>query len=461
MCLAPIALLLVAATDPATASEAIEAPLDVRLGQYIGTAISNGSYFVAIMIAFAAGIVVSLSPCVYPLIPITIAIFGGGKQTSYRRGFGLSLCYVVGMALFYSTAAVVFVLLGLASGSLLAVPAVVLTIAGLGVVMSLSLVGVFDLVLPSSWLTRLSAIGGAGYGGAFRMGLVAGVIAAPCSGPVLIFILALIAKQGQLLLGVALMIAYALGIGLLFLVIGTFSQLITRLPKSGPWMVTVRGALGYAMLFGAIVIAIPHLNFLDPLPGLASGSVLVTGAILAIVCGIAVGALHLSFHDGVRSHLVRKVAGLTMCGLGAIVLAKLLVAAPVAAVGAPAAVVQLGWRTDHDAALAEAKANGQPVLIDFGAEWCAACKELEHITYVDPRVVEAARGFVPVYVDATKSSDPSVAAVLGRFGVKGLPTVLFLKPDGTPITDLTVTGFLPPVEFLPHMEAALAIARAR
>ncbi|MBN2359889.1 MAG: thioredoxin family protein [Deltaproteobacteria bacterium] len=421
----------------------VETPLDVRLGQHIDTAISSGSVLLAILIAFAAGVVVSLSPCVYPLIPITIAIFGGREQTSYRRGFLLSLCYVAGMALFYSTAAVVFSLLGLASGSLMAIPAVVLTIAGLGLVMSLALVGVFELVLPASWITRLSAIGGAGYWGAFRMGLVAGIIAAPCAGPVLIFILALIAKQGQILLGVALMVAYALGIGLLFLVLGTFSQLIARLPKSGPWMEAVRGALGYGMLLVSIYLALPHLDFLDPLATLASRPLLLAGALGATAAGIALGALHLSFHDGVRSHLVRKIAGMALAGAGALMLVETLATAP-------AAAVQLAWRTDHDAALAEARAGGQPVMIDFGAEWCVACKELEHKTFTAPEFAAAAQRFALVRVDCTEL-DEQVSALWERYGIRGLPQIVFIDSRGAALDDPRVTTFLPAQQFVAEM----------
>jgi len=437
-----LALLLAAAADP-TGAAAADAPLDVRLGQHIGAAIMSGSFVWAVLIAFAAGVVVSLSPCVYPLIPITIAIFGGRGQTSYRRGFWLSLCYVVGMALFYTAAAVVFSLLGLASGSFMAIPAVVLTIAAIGLAMSLSLVGAFELVLPASWMTRLSAIGGAGAWGAFRMGLVAGIIAAPCAGPVLIFILALIAKQGEILLGIALMVAYALGIGLLFLVLGTFSQLITRLPKSGSWMETVRGTLGYGMLFASIYLAVPHLNFLDVLPTLASGQALVIGAVAAVVAGVAVGALHLSFHDGVRSHLLRKILGMVLCGAGAMLLVEVLVAAPA---GAP----QLAWRSDHDAALAAAVADKKPVLIDFGAEWCTACKELEHKTFTTPQFAAAAERFVLVRIDCTELTDP-ISALWERYGIQGLPNVVFVDSTGRALADPRVTTFLSAQQFVAEM----------
>lgn len=434
-----LAWLLAAAADPASA--VAEAPLDVRLGQHIGAAISSGSFVLAVLIAFAAGVVVSLSPCVYPLIPITIAVFGGRAQTSYRRGFWLSLCYVVGMALFYSAAAVVFSLLGLASGSFMAIPAVVLTIAAIGLAMSLSLVGAFELVLPASWMTRLSTIGGAGAWGAFRMGLVAGIIAAPCAGPVLIFILALIAKQGQILLGVALMVAYALGIGLLFLVLGTFSQLITRLPKSGPWMETVRGTLGYGMLFASFYLAVPHLHFLEGVQTLASGRTLVIGGIAAVAAGVAIGALHLSFHDGVRSHFVRKTIGMVLCGAGAVVLIEVLVTAP---------VNQLAWRSDHDAALAAAKAEQRPVLIDFGAEWCVACKELEHKTFTAAEFAKAAERFVLVRVDCTELTD-EISALWERYGIQGLPNIVFVDSTGRALTEPRVTTFLPVQQFVAEM----------
>jgi thiol:disulfide interchange protein DsbD len=242
---------------------------------------------------------------------------------------------------------------------------------------------------------------------------------------------------------VALMVAYALGIGLLFLILGTFSQLITRLPRSGPWMETVRGTLGYGMLFASIYLAAPHLDLLEVLPTLAPPATLIIVAIVAIGAGIGIGALHLSFHDGVRSHLLRKIAGMALLGLGAVLLIELLVAPP-------ASASPLAWRSDHDQALADARAASKPVLIDFGAEWCAACKELEHKTFTTPEFAAAAQRFELVRIDCTELTD-QVSALWERYGIQGLPNIVFIDSTGRALSEPRVTTFLPAQLFVAEM----------
>lgn len=432
----------------ADAAEVQQAPLDVRLGAWLGGAVDRGALALSVLIAFAAGIVVSLSPCVYPLIPITVAVFGAREEQSYLRSFALSLCYVAGMALFYSAAAVTFSLLGLASGSLMAMPVVVLSIAGLGAVMAASLLGAFELVIPASWQTRLSSIGGTGFKGAFLMGLVAGVIAAPCAGPVLVFILALIAKEGSILLGVALMLAYALGIGLLFLILGTFSQLIARMPKSGGWMEIARSVLGLGMLCAALYIALPHLGPVKDILSLAwSPAPLATAAVL-ILAGLAAGALHKSFHDGSLLEGWRKLVGVLMCTLG---LMALVLSTELPAANADESAAAIAWRDDHDAALALARTENRPVVIDFGAEWCVACKELDKHSFSDPQVQAEATRFVAVKIDCTELTD-EVSALWKRYGIRGLPNVVFIDSVGRALDEPRVTTFLPPAQLLAEMQ---------
>ena len=430
---------------------AAEAPLDVRLNEWIGGAVSQGSFLLAVLIAFAAGVVVSLSPCVYPLIPITIAVFGARQAEGYLKGFLLSLCYVLGMALFYSGTAILFSLLGLASGSLMAIPAVVLTIAGLGALMAVSLFGVFELVLPASLQTKLSAVGGAGYRGAFLMGLVAGIIAAPCAGPVLVFILALIAKEGSPVLGVSLMIAYALGIGMLFLILGTFSQLITRMPKSGAWMEIARSVLGLGMLVAALYIAAPHLPPVRAFMHLEWSGSWAIAALVAIALGVALGALHLSFrHQGALA-ATRKGIGIALGTLGLLGLVAFADRAPAPDPGRDTGAPALVWHSSHESAKSAAKVAGKPLMIDFGAEWCHACKELERHTFTTPEFEAEAARFVLARIDCTELTD-EISALWERYGISGLPNVVFIDSQGRLLEDPRVTGFLDTAHFVPEMK---------
>jgi len=184
---------------------------------------------------FATGFLTSLTPCVYPMITITVGIFGAREAQSRWRAFGLAWMYVLGMVVMFSALGIVFALSGRASGSgfLLANPAVVIPIVILYVALAASMFGFFELNLPSGLATRLSTVGGKGAVGAFLMGLVGGITAAPCTGPLLAGLLAFIATTKSVALGVTFMTTYALGMGMLFLLIATFAL---SLPKSGAWM---------------------------------------------------------------------------------------------------------------------------------------------------------------------------------------------------------------------------------
>jgi len=220
---------------------------------------------VVYLLVFLAGIVASLSPCVYPLIPITLSLFGARGASSRLRGFTLSLVYVLGIAVTYSALGVLAATTGGLFGSALQSGWVVGAIALVFFAMGLSMVGVFELQLPESVNERLNQLGG-GEGGrfltAFVMGTVAGVIAAPCVGPPLVAVLAFVAQKGSVATGVSLLSVYSLGMGLLFIVLGTFTQFLARMPKSGGWMEVVKGTLGMVMLVVALVYANDVVPFL-------------------------------------------------------------------------------------------------------------------------------------------------------------------------------------------------------
>lgn len=423
------------------------APLDIRLGQWIGGAVAEGSILLSLGLAFVAGIAVSLSPCVYPLIPITIAVFGA-RQTTYFRGFTLSLAYVVGMAIFYSGIAFVFSLLGLASGSLMAMPAVVLSIAALGILMAASLLGVFEFAVPASIQTKLSSVGGSGHLGAFIMGLAAGIIAAPCAGPVLVFILALIAKQGNPLLGAGLMVSYAFGIGLLFLILGTFSQLIARMPKSGRWMEVAHGLLGLGMLVASLYIAVPHLPPLQAFMHLAWTGTWALVALAAVLLGVAMGALHLSFHDDTIKK-IRKTLGLILATGGLLGLVAFSLSP------SPASQQQLGeksvhWFHQHDAALLAAKKAHKPLMLDFGASWCTACKEIEKNVFPSPQFQKEAQRFVVAHIDATEIDD-NMQALFDKYEIRGLPAVIFFDAQGQQIPQARMNSYSGVEHFMAQM----------
>ena len=200
------------------------------------------------LLVFGAGILSSLSPCIYPLIPITIGVFGARQAATRREGFFLSLSYVAGIVVTYSLLGLVAALLGTVFGGFLQNVWLLGFIALTFIILGLGCLGVYDFRLPGPLQKRFSEIGGVGHLGAFAMGLAAGVIAAPCIGPVVAGILVYVAQQGDILLGWSLLTVFAVGMGLLFLVLGTFSSLIHRLPRAGGWMEGIKAVFGAVFL---------------------------------------------------------------------------------------------------------------------------------------------------------------------------------------------------------------------
>ncbi len=416
---------------------------DERLAASLHTSLLSGRVWVALLAAWVGGLLTSFTPCVWPLIPITVRFFASvrGSGSSRGRVVRLALVYVAGMSALYATLGVLFASSGKLFGSLLASPWVAGAFALFCAAMGLSMLGAFTLQLPSSLNTRLSQVGGSSLGGALLMGLVSGLIAAPCTGPVLAVVLALIASTGQVLLGFWLMVSFSLGLGLPFLVLAIVSG--RKLPQSGVWMDVVKTVLAAAMFSVAVyflVLALPVIGTL--VHAIPAGALL---GLLVVAAGLAVGAATFNLHD----RPVGKVAqaATVLC---------LTVGVTLAMMGSRATRVDPGvpgikWLGDHDVAMARARAEGLPVIIDFTADWCAACKELEHKTYVDQRVRAEATRFVTVMIDATRETD-AITALFERYGVLGLPAVIFIDSEGKILDQPRVTGFVPPERFLQLMQ---------
>jgi len=405
------------------------------------------------LVVFLGGLLTALTPCVYPLIPITVSVFGASGGAGRGRALLRTTAYVVGMGVVFSALGVAAARTGAAFGAVLGKPVVVLGLALVLVLLAASMFGAFELTLPSYLVQRLSTVGGAGLLGAFLMGSVAGFLAAPCTGPVLTGLLAFVAKSQDTGLGAGLLFIYALGIGVPFFLIGAFAL---QLPRGGVWMEWVKSLLGVMLLGLAasyVKDAFPALR--EGLQSLATGLGPAAGAALAAAlaaAGVLLGALHRSFSAGqMQATLKGGGVALLCCGF-------LLRAATLNAPSPADSVIhwELTWAGEPaapspvDAALASARALGKPVMIDFFAEWCAACKELDRATYVAPQVVSEAQRFVRIKVDGTNGQD-SLDALYQRFGVEGLPTVAFVSSRGEILTHPRVTGFLGPEEFLEEM----------
>jgi len=385
----------------------------------------------AFFLVFWGGVLTSLTPCVYPMIPITIGIFGG-RQTSRLGAFVLATAYVLGMAVMYTGLGVLAALLGgsFAFGTLLANPWVVLPLAVLFAGLGLSLLGLWEIRLPAGLQARLATVGGRGMGGAFAMGLVGGIIAAPCTGPILAAILALVATTGNLALGASLLFTYALGIGVLFWILAAFA---VSLPKSGPWMDSVKAVLGIAMFVAALYFMLPIFPALGSWASASRSFLLFSLGLTA--AGILAGGIHLAFRGGGALRMIRKVGGIALCTVGLFGLVNWALT--------PERKVE--WVASEPKALETAKAQGRPVMIDFWATWCVPCKELEVKTFAEPRVAEELSRFVAAKVDVTEDNEAN-EALRAKYGADTLPAVILMDSKGKVVHK--VQEFMGPDRFL-------------
>jgi thiol:disulfide interchange protein DsbD len=364
--------------------------------------------------AFGQGVLVDLTPCVYPLIPITVAVFGA-KGVSRGRALFLASAYVLGMASLYTTLGIVVALTGGQFGAWLGEPVVVLPIVGLLLALAASMFGAFDLQLPSSLQTRLNAVGGAGPLGAFGMGLVSGFISAPCTGPVLLSLLAYIASSssdgGGVFHGGSLLFTYALGMGSLFFAVALGASLF----RPGRWMEYVKSFFGVALVIMALwfvaPLSPPLRRFMtDPAWGLWLGLALA-------VAGLIAGAIHRSFYGYLGEKMTKGVA-VIMTVLGAQIAINNMIYVPTGAWR------QVETQADLEQALLAAEERRLPVVIDFGAAWCPTCVELERLTFHDPTVEPVLTGrFELIKIDLTNIADAE-SAIQKAFHSKNLPSVL-------------------------------------
>ena len=311
-----------------------------------------------------------------------------------------------------------------------------------------SLFGAFEIALPQSLNNRLSSVGGTGYRGAFLLGLVCGLVAAPCVGPFLFGLLGWIATTRNVALGSSAMAFYGLGLGTLFFVVGTFA---VNLPKAGAWMMGIKWVGGVCLAYMAFAyvrdalpagtvhkIAYPGIGY-----AIAGSAVLLVGLGLA---GVHIAAqrrrssiAHLSKPTKLAS-IVPAIAGLFMI----ITWYQLPKSHDDAAAGGTVAALQ--WESDESKAVSRAAQEHKPLLVDFGARWCGACKELDEKTFPDARVRAEGARFVPLHVDASNDEDEAIAKVRKKYGAtEGLPVVLLFGSDGKEA--MRFTEFVPPDRF--------------
>ncbi len=402
-------------------------------------ALARGPVFAAFA-AFVGGLLVSLTPCVYPMIAITVSVFGARQAKNRWQAAGLSSVFVLGIAVMFTALGVAAALSGSIFGSALSNKYVVGFVALVFLALAASMFGAFEMALPSSLNNRLATVGGIGFGGAFVLGLVSALVAAPCTGPVLGGILIWIAASHRILMGTAVMFTFALGLGVPFFLVGTFA---VSLPKGGSWM------LGVKWFFG-VVLAVVALYFLrNAFPWLQHvaqrGTWYAALAAGLVVLGIALASMHVASERRGAKHpewsKPLKLVSIPLAIAGGFMMISWFLL--------PKA--ELHWLGSEAEGRKLAGVEHRPVIVDFGASWCGACNELNTHTFSDASVEAEAGRFVAIRVDATDDEDPQVNAVKDKYHVVGLPTVVVLDSEGR--ERVRFNEFVPPDRFLEAIRA--------
>lgn len=417
----------------------------------IGNLLKDGKLWLIVAGFFGFGLLLSLTPCVLPMIPILSSIIVGGKKFSRLHTFNLSLAYTLGMALTYT-------LIGIAaglSGQMLSAALQNAWALGFGalvfILLALSMFGLYELQLPSAFESRIAnltnRIKGGHFLGVFLMGALSALILSPCVAAPLAAALLYISQTHDVVLGGVALFALSMGMGVPLLLIGASAG--SLLPKAGPWMTGVRNFFGVLMLAMAVWLISPLLP---------SGLQLTLWAALLIVPAIYMHALDalppghhqwLKFWKGIA--IVMLVLGITLL-IGAMSGAKspLQPLAGLRGVAVSSEKMHLPFKQVKTVAELESSieaADGKMVMLDFYADWCVACKELELFTFSDPRVQAALKDAVLLQADVTKNTEDD-AALLKRFGLFGPPGIIFFDRSGQELHDLKVIGFQNADEFL-------------
>jgi thiol:disulfide interchange protein DsbD len=395
----------------------------------------GAGFWLTLLGFFFGGLALSLSPCVYPLIPITVSYFSQGRKKASIYTLINCILYIFGLAVTNSVLGVWAALSGHMVGSFLQNPWVILFLVCFFITLALASFGFWEFRLPSG-LTRLVSKSFGGYLGTFFMGLTLGIIAAPCLGPFIVGLLTFVAQKGDAFLGFISFFVLSVGLGLPLAVLAFFSGALARLPASGDWMLWVRKFMGWVLLFMAAYFAKP----------LISERVTEVGLMAAVLCaaGIHLGWLDRTGASLRRFSFFKKALGVALIGGSFFLFWEM------GLVGKG-----IGWLPYKDALITRAAEGKKPVIVDFSAEWCEPCEILDRKVFRDPEVVELSRRFVTLRVDLTVLH-PRQKEILERYGVKGVPTVIFINKEGVEEKSLRIQSLVDTSEFLEKMKALMA-----
>jgi thiol:disulfide interchange protein DsbD len=414
--------------------------------------LKSDNIWLTLLAFFVGGLLLSFTPCVFPMYPIlTGIIVGQGDKLSTAKAFRLSFAYVQGMAITYTLLGIVVALAGAQFQAMFQHPAVLIVLSVLFIFLALSMFGIFNLALPSSWQNKLNNISnsqkGGSYFGVVVMGAISGLVASPCTTAPLTGALLYISQSGDIWLGASALYALSLGMGIPLLVLGSSGGKL--LPKAGTWMTVIKN------VFGLLLLAVPIFLMERFLPEV------VTQTMWAILVLSSAGYFYTvnqqtqnNFWFGVRSIVI-----FVMIFFGANQVYQLInPSQKVAAINQQ--VLQKHFTkvvtlTELLAEVEQANKQGKTVMVDLYADWCIACKEFEEYTFNAPSVQKALNNTLLLQVDMTEFDSVDNAAFAKKYQVLGLPSILFFNQQGKELTQQRVTGFMGAEEFTEHLQKIL------
>jgi len=397
--------------------------------------------FVRLLVCFLLGILMSLTPCIYPMIPITVGALQASRKTTLLANFTLALSYILGMAF-------TFAFLGLlaASGSaqfglLLGNPIFVIILVSFLLYLALSMLGLYDMYVPRFLQPRDHSVRGGSYSSAFIFGIISGTVASPCLSPGLLLLLSIVATLGNKLWGFLLLYAFGLGLGFPLLLIGTFSNSLNLLPRAGAWMIEVKRLFGF-MLIG---MCFYYLNNIWP-------HTIVLLMMAASLVGIGIFYVFIIGKHDSRAIKTFKYCIAILCLCTAVgMLLQAYKETFITLEKKPSA-----WLSDYDMGTRTALEKNKLLMIDFGAAWCSSCTAIEKRFFENAHVLHVLSRFVLVHIDCTNPQAESCASVQSKFNIIGFPTIILVDPQngtivkkwGAELLDTSIEQFIQEIEDL-------------
>ncbi len=377
----------------------------------------SDSLWLRLLLVFLLGILMSLTPCIYPMIPITIGVLQAQGQPSFIRNFLLALSYVAGIATTFAMLGVFAAFTGQLFGTIMSNPITILIIVALLIYLAGSMLGLYEMYIPRTLTASNSALNHGSYLSAFIFGAISGSVASPCLSPGLVLLLSLVTTLGSKLIGFALLFSFGLGLGLPLLIIGTFSNSLQLLPRAGMWMVEVKRLFGFIMLG----MCFYFLSTLVPLCTLL-------WALMVFVFGVGIFYIY----DAQRTSNARTLK--TVLGIALVAAAVVIGAyAYKATCMIEDATTAYLWQDDYDKALQQAQQEHKKIFIYFGASFCSICTAIDNTVFKNPVVCSALTHVaIPVKIDCSEGQNTVCSTLKKEFNVFGFPTYLLVDPaNGT------------------------------